>query len=112
VVAILEARDARVLFMDAIRCATSSQAEQAALEKAMGLAAKIGWTQCEFRTDSRDVHWPKGVDRPEGWALQRIDRSQNVAAHVVAKEGLKLWQAGRRGVPTEELAASASSVIT
>lgn len=93
---VLEARDARVLFIDVVKARGSGDAERMALQKAMVIASDAKWRQVVFLHDSDNVDAPaKFADQDWSWTLQRVPRTANVAAHTVAKEGLKLWQAGR-----------------
>lgn len=102
IAAIVHARDVRVLFIDVLKVDERNGnmvGERAAIEKAMRIAEKAGWTQVVFRTDAGVTpryEIPDGVD----WEVRDVPRAQNVAAHTVACEGLRLWLAGRAGETT------------
>jgi len=92
----LEDRDVRVLFMDVGASRGSVKDEWLALCKAMEIADKAGWTQVVFRTDAtgmRKLFYAE--QRPILWTLEVVPRAHNTAAHTVAGQALKLWEAGR-----------------
>lgn len=106
VAAVLEGRDVRVLFLDVAVVENSSDGERMALEKAMAIARRAGWTRAIFRTDCKGLK-PK-CELLEGWTIERVPRGWNIAAHTCATQALKLWEAGCGGRPTIESATDRS----
>lgn len=91
----------RVLFMDVLLTGSSAAGERAALERAMGIAGAAAWPRVVFRCDMEGLARATrrgGLRR--GWSVEVVPRQLNRAAHVAARQALKVWEAGRDGVGT------------